>query len=192
MRALTRLWLPLVALLAGLGWASMASAEYLVGEAGLRFPDQIGGAQQSSGRRYPQAGLGHGIDYSHPGYGASIYVYDRGVSGITDGIASEAVRSEFAQACRDIFAVQRQQNAPEPQLVDERIVKVENVDFLVATYRYKRGDIDTLSMVAVTGLRRHFIKVRISARASDGNEVQARFDGFLRDLGRLLSAAGSR
>src|SRR5205085_8759589 len=78
MRVSTRLWLPILALLASLGWAGMASAEYLVEEAGLRFPDQIGAASQTSGKRYPQPGLGHGIDYNGGSFGASIYVYDRG------------------------------------------------------------------------------------------------------------------
>lgn len=191
MRAINLIWLPLAALLAGLGWAGTACADYLVEEAGLRFPDQVGAATQSGGRRYPQAGLGHGIDYRGPGYGASIYVYDRGVPGIPDGTASEVVRAEFAQARRDIFAVQRQQNAPEPRLVGERLVKVGGVEFLTATYQYRRGDAEALSLVAMTGLRRHFIKVRISTRASDGDEAGARLDGFLQDFGRFLAGAGA-
>src|SRR5689334_1496979 len=110
MRVSTRFWLPLFVLLAGLGSVSVASAEYLVEEAGLRFPDQIGAASQTGGKRYPQPGLGHGIDYNGGSYGASIYVYDRGVSGIADGIASDVVLSEFARARSDIAAIQRQQN----------------------------------------------------------------------------------
>lgn len=145
MRTMIRIWLPLVALLVGLGGAGVASAQYLVEEAGLRFPDQIGAAQQSGGRRYPQPGLGHGIDYRGQGYGASIYVYDRGLSGIPDGTASEIVRTEFARARSDIFAVQRQQNAPEPRLVRERLVKVDGVEFLTASYRFVRGDTDALN-----------------------------------------------
>ena len=189
MRATIRSCLVLLAFLAGL---STASAEYLVEEASLRFPDQIGTAKQAGGRRYPQPGLGHGIDYAGAGYGASIYVYDRGASGIPDGVAGEIIRSEFARARSDIFAVQRRQNAPEPKLVGDRLVKVDGVEFLTATYRYTRGDADALSLVAITGLRRNFIKVRISTRASDGGEAQSRLDGFLQDFGRFLAAAGPR
>lgn len=192
MRVSVRFWLPILALLASLGWAGAASAEYLVEEAGLRFPDQIGTASQSGGKRYPQPGLGHGIDYNGKTYGASIYVYDRGVSGIADGIGSDMVRSEFARAKSDIFAVQKQQNAPEPKLVGERKVSAAGVEFLTATYRYTRGDLDTLSLVAMTGLRRHFVKVRVSTRASDGGEAQARLDEFLQNVARMLADAGAR
>ncbi len=192
MRASTRFWLAILALLASLGAASMASAEYLVEEAGLRFPDQIGTASQANGRRYPQPGLGHGIDYRGEGYGASIYVYDRGQPAIADGIASDIVRSEFARARSDILAVQRQQNAPEPRLVGERKVTADGIEFLTATYRYTRGDLDTLSLVAMTGLRRHFVKLRVSTRASDGSEAQARLDDFLQNFGRVLAGAASR
>lgn len=189
---MTRSWLLPLALLAGLGWVDIARAEYTVEEAGLRFPDRIGAASQAGGKRYPQAGLGHGIDYRGDGYGASIYVYDRGVLGIADGVASERVRSEFTRARSDIFAIQKQQNAPEPKLVGERLSKVDGVEFLTATYRMTRGDTDVLSLVALTGLRRHFIKLRISTRASEGGEAQARLDGFLQDFGRFLAAAGPR
>jgi hypothetical protein len=192
MRVSTRWWLPILALLASLGWAGMASAEYLVEEAGLRFPDQIGTASQVGGKRYPQPGLGHGIDYNGGSFGASIYVYDRGVSGIADGVGSDAVRSEFARARSDIFAIQKQQNGPEPQLVGERKVAVGNIEFLTATYRYARNNVDTLSLVAMTGLRRNFIKVRVSTRASDGGEAQARLDDFLQNFGRILAGAGAR
>jgi hypothetical protein len=192
MRLSIRFWLPILALLASLGSAGMASAEYLVEEAGLRFPDQIGAANQTSGKRYPQPGLGHGIDYNGGSYGASIYVYDRSVSGIADGIDSDVVRSEFARARSDIFAIQKQQNGPEPQLVGERVVSVGGVQFLTATYRYARSNIDTLSLVAMTGLRRNFIKVRVSTRAADGDAAQVRLDDFLQNFGRVLASANSR
>jgi hypothetical protein len=136
--------------------------------------------------------LGHGIDYNGGSYGASIYVYDRGVSGIADGIASDVVLSEFARARSDIAAVQRQQNVPEPQLVGERKVSVGGIEFLSATYRYRRGDLDTLSLVAMTGLRRNFIKVRISTRASDDDAAQARLDDFLQNFGLVLAGGNSR
>ncbi|MBV9836184.1 MAG: hypothetical protein JO055_17330 [Alphaproteobacteria bacterium] len=192
MRVSTRFWLPLLALLASLGTVSVASAEYLVEEAGLRFPDQIGTAKQTGGKRYPQPGLGHGIDYNGGSYGASIYIYDRGASGIADGVASDVVRSEFARARSDIAAIQRQQNAPEPQLVGERKVSAGGIEFLTATYRYRRGDLDTLSLVAMTGLRRNFIKVRIGTRASDDDAAQARLDDFLQNFGQVLAGANSR
>jgi hypothetical protein len=186
-----RLWLVALALLVNLSSASTACAEYLVEEAGLRFPDRLGAATLARGHRYPQPGLGHGIDYSGQGFGASIYVYDRGVSGIAGGIASAVVRAEFARARNDIAAIQRLQNAPEPNLVGERTVNANGVEFLTATYRYMRNNLDTLSLVAVTGLRRHFIKVRISTRATDDGAAQARLDAFAGEVGRFLAGAGA-
>lgn len=190
MRAMIRLTILLVACWGGLAWqATAARAEYVVEEAGLRFPEWIGSATQAKGQRYPQPGLGHGIDYRGQGYGASIYVYDRGAKDIADGVASAIVLSEFARARNDIIAIQKQQKQPEPQLVGERTIKVDGIEFLTATYRYTRNDVDALSVVAVTGFRRHFVKVRVSARAADG---PAQLDEFIQNVGRFLAAAGAR
>jgi hypothetical protein len=192
MRATLRFTVLLLACLGLAGMAGPAWAEYLVIEAGLQFPDKLGTATQVKGQRYPQPGLGHGIDYNGQTYGGSVYVYDRGAKDIADGIASGIVRSEFARARGDIAAIQKQQNQPEPQLVGERTVKIDGVEFLTATYRYTRNNVDTLSTVAVTGFRRHFVKLRVSTRASAGNEAAERIDGFVLAVGRFLVAAGPR
>lgn len=192
MRTVIRLAVLLLACLALGGPVSPAWAEYLVMEAGLQFPDRLGTATQVKGQRYPQPGLGHGIDYNGQTYGASVYVYDRGAKDITDGIASAIVRSEFTRARNDIAAIQKQQNLPEPQLVGERTVKVDGIEFLTATYRYTRNNVETLSTVAVTGFRRHFVKLRVSTRASDGTEAAERIDGFVQAVGRFLTTATPR
>jgi hypothetical protein len=192
MRVSTRFILPILALIASLGLANVAWAEYLVEEAGLSFPDQLGSATQAKGQRYPQPGLGHGIDYRGPGYGASVYVYDRGAKDIPDGIEGAIVRSEFARARSDIFAIQKQQNQPEPQLLKESTVRVNGFDFLTATYQYPRSGTDTYSVVAMTGFRRHFVKLRISTLASTGQAGATQIDEFIQSVGQFLAAAGPR
>lgn len=191
MRAAIRLCLVLLAFLAPFGLGT-AGAEYLVEEAGLRFPDQLGGAQLARGQRYPQDHLGHSISYGRPNFGATVYVYHGGQSSIPDGIAAPVVRAQFAQAQGDIASIQRQQGAPAPQLLEQRTMNAGGVDFLGASYRYTRENRDTLSFVGLTGFRRNFIKVRVSVPAESGAAGKAQIEEFIQGLGRFLAAAGPR
>jgi len=192
MGATVRFCLVLLAFLAPLGIGT-ASAEYPVEEVGLRFPDQLGGAQLVRGHRYPQDYLGHSISYARGGLGASIYVYHGGQSNIPDGITGPVIRAQFAKARGDIAAVQRQQNAPEPQLLGERTIDAGGVEFVSASYLYMRQNRDAYSLVALTGFRRHFVKLRVSVWAEGGAAMgSAQIEEFVQSLGRFLAAAGPR
>lgn len=189
MRVVSRLGFVLLLLLGSLGLANVARAEYLVEEAGLRFPDKLGSAMQTRSVRYPQAHLGHGIDYRGQNFGASIFVYTGGASDIPNGTASPVVRAQFAKARSDIFAVQKQNNQPEPKLIAERPIQSDGVEFLAATYRLVRGNTEAVSLVALTGFRGQFVKVRISAVVVNGEANTAQMDEFIQAVARLLTEA---
>ncbi len=172
-----------------------ASAEYLVPEAGIRFPDRLGGLALMKGERYPQAPLGHGVEYrarasgSGAIYAGSIYVYNGGNPSVPDGIASNLVRAEFARARGDIAAIAKTNNLPEPVLLGERTIQSGGIEFLTATYRMVRNDNPVITFVGLTGARRHFIKLRVSVPAANGAAAAGEIDAFVTEVGRLLAAS---
>ena len=177
----------------GLAWqAGPARAEYLVMEVGLQFPDRVGSARLWKGERYPDARLGHGIEYRGPGFAGSVYVYNAGNPDIPDGTANAVVRTQFARARNDIAAFQRQRNLPEPQLLAEQPIRAANVEFLAARYRVVRGDVVSVSLVAMTGYRRHFIKIRVSVPVASGAAGTRQMEEFVQDVARILAGAGAR
>lgn len=192
MRASIRVCLATLAFLTSVSLGASAWAEYLVMEAGLRFPDRLGSVTLWKGDRYPQAALGHGVEYRAPGFAGSVYVYDGGNPNIPDGTANNIVRAQFTQARNDIFAIQRQRNLPDPQLITERPIRAGNIEFLAASYRFVRNDVDSVSLVALTGFRRHFVKLRVSVPAASGAAGTAQIDEFVQSVARLLADAGTR
>jgi hypothetical protein len=177
--------------------AGPASAEYLVPEAGLRFPDSLGSLTLWTGKKFPQAGLGHGIEYRTraPGFdtpvyvAGSIYVYDGGNASVPDGIGSSLVRTEFGRARGDIATIAKMNNLPPPELLEERTIKASGVEFLSATYRMVRNDNPVVSFVGLTGARRHFIKLRISVPTAKGATGTAEINAFVAGVARLLAAS---
>jgi hypothetical protein len=177
----------------GLAWqVGTARAEYLVMEVGLQFPDRLGSVPLWKGERYPEAMLGHGIEYRGPGFAGSVYVYDAGNPNIPNGTANDIVRTQFARARNEIAAYQRQQNLPEPQLLSEEPIRVNNVEFLTASFRIVRSNVESLSLVAMTGYRRHFIKIRVTVPAASGAEGTRQMEEFVQNVARMLAEAGAR
>jgi hypothetical protein len=194
MRAMLRFGVLLLACF-GLAWQiEAARAEYLVMEVGLRFPDRLGSVPMVKGERYPQAVLGHGIEYRVADFTGSIYVYDAGIPNIPDGTANEIVRTQFARARGEIVAFERQRNLPEPRLLSEQPLKVGSVEFLVANYSVVRDGVETTSLLAMTGYRRHFIKIRVGLPSPtvSGTGGARLVEEFMKNVARLLADAGAR
>lgn len=189
--------LALLALVTASSIAVPAAAEYLVPEAGIRFPDRLGPLSLWKGERFPEAALGHGIEYRAraPGFdrpvfmAGSIYVYNGGLAAIPNGIDSQVVRAEFAKARGDIATVARRNKLPEPELVGERTLKVSGIELLGATYRMVRGDTPVISFLGLTGARQHFIKLRVSVPTAGGATGTDVIDSLVADVCRLLAAS---
>ena len=195
MRAWIRMGAAILAVLAGWSFVGPASAEYLVPEAGIRFPDRLGSLTLWKGEKYPEASLGHGVEYRvrAPGFdrpvfvAGSIYIYQGGHEFIPDGIGSSLVRAEFARARGDIATIARMNNLPPPELLGERTIKASGIEFLTATYRMVRNDNPVISFVGMTGARRHFIKLRVSVPTAMGATGTNEIDAFVAEVGRLLA-----
>ncbi|MBV9836185.1 MAG: hypothetical protein JO055_17335 [Alphaproteobacteria bacterium] len=192
MRAALRLAVLLFACL-GLAWqVGSARAEYLVMEVGLQFPDRLGSVPLWKGERYPEAVLGHGVEYRAPQFAGSVYVYNAGNPAIPDGTANDVVRTQFARARSEIAAYQRQQNLPEPQLLSDKPIRVNAVEFLSASYRLVRSNVESLSLIAMTGYRRHFIKIRVTVPAASGDAGTRQMEEFVQNVARMLADAGAK
>jgi len=190
MQALIRLSFASLAFLAGLNWA-VARAEYVVPDVGIRFPDRLASFDLLKGEKYPQAELGHGIEYRAPGFAGSVYVYRGGNTSVPDGTASNLVRAEFAKARGDIAALAQMKGDPAPELVAEQPIKAVGVEFLTATYRMQRNKNAVTSLVGMTGARGHFIKLRVSVPAAGSVPVTEEIYAFVAAVARLLARSSS-
>lgn len=160
------------------------AADYIVPEAVLRFPDRLGGFILERGARAPYAQLGHIIHYKGVDLTATVYVYDGGRRPIPDGARNPVVQAEFEQVQRDILAAAHARGWPPPVKQAEAVMRDTAIEFLTATYRVespsRRDDI----VVAISGARAHYVKVRITIPAG-GDQVDAGV--FLRHVGALVT-----
>lgn len=152
-------------IVAALAWAVPAAADYLAPEIGVRFPDAIGGFQRSGEPyRYDRPGLGWSLRYNGPGgVRVDVYVYDAGQRGIGTGIASPAVVAQLAQAEREMQAFYQQQRQPAQRVgggTETLGTPPRQTAWLTARYDVEQGGRPMRSIVMVTGLRDHFIKIR--------------------------------
>ncbi len=191
MRALIRLSLAGLAFLAGVSVWAAAWAEYVVPDIGVRFPDRLASFDLLKGEKYPQAELGHGVEYRAPGFAGSVYVYRGRNPSVPDGVANNVVRTEFATARGDVAALAKMKGDPEPELVGEQSVKALGLEFLTAAYRMQRGDQVVTSLVGMTGARGYFIKLRVSVPAAGAVPVTDETYAFIAAVARLLAKSSS-
>jgi len=183
--ALSRLWRStLAAILLIAGAAEAWAIDYVVPEAGLRFPKRLGRFVLEDGSQAPHAELGHVIQYKGSALIATVYVYDGGRRPIPNGVRNAVVQAEFAQAQREIFAVARMRGWPTPVKSADAVTGDTGIEFLTATYRLDSPSQRNDSIVAISGARGHYIKVRMTLPAG-GDHVDPRV--FLQHVGALVT-----
>lgn len=160
--------------------------DYVVPEAGLRFPDRLGGFVLEGGQQAPRLELGHILQYAGRNFIGSVYVYNGGRPSVPDGVRNPVVQAEFEQAQSDIFAVARMRGWPAPVKSADAVTRDTSVEFLTATYRLDSPSAQQDSVVAITGARGQFIKVRMTVPAG-GDHVDLR--AFLQHVGALVTGA---
>ena len=134
---------------AGRAWA----IDYVVPEAGLRFPKWLGRYMMEDGQQAPRIELGHMLRYSRGGFIGSVYVYDGGRRPIPDGVRNPVVQDEFDRAQQDIFKVARMRNWPAPVKRADAVNRDAGREFLSATYILDDTRTRRDSVVAITGAR---------------------------------------
>lgn len=111
-----------VAAIVAIACASPARAESYLG---LTFPEQIGGAKLGEIHNYEkeQPGYGYSGAYDRPGWAIDVYIYDLGMSDISDDPLSEVVLRELVQAKGEILEVGRQGYYTDIKVKDEFVLK---------------------------------------------------------------------
>jgi hypothetical protein len=122
---------------------------------GLTFPYEIGWLHfdNSENHESQTPGLGHSLHYKAPGIVCSLYVYDRGRTGIPDDVTDDVIQKEFESATREI-ANARSNFEPWP---DQAMRK----DCLASFYRV--GDEGRqVSLLLLTTSQGRFMKARMT------------------------------
>lgn len=122
---------------------------------GLTFPYEIGWLHfdNSDNNEAHSPGMGHGLHYKAPGIICSLYVYDRGRTGIPDDVTDDVVRKEFESAVSDI-ATSRPNFSGWPD-------QAERQDYLARFYRVG-DDGREVSLLLLTTSRGRFVKARMT------------------------------
>jgi hypothetical protein len=143
----------------------------------------VGGVKLSV--QYAGFTRGNVIDYEteHPGLGISvayrgeqgestIYIYDKGLSEITDGPMSQLIQQEFEQALQDVL------NAPNGrgELISQHVIGApgRGPEFLCAEFILKDAIRSRRTLLYLTGASGHFVKIRITLRMNDPSNSAAR------------------
>jgi hypothetical protein len=122
---------------------------------GLTFPFEIGWLHfdNSENNESDTPGLGHNLHYKAPGIICSLYVYDRGRTGIPDNVADDVIRIEFESAASEI-ATARPDFAVWPD-------QATSQDYLARFYKVG-DDGREASLLLLTTSRGRFVKARMT------------------------------
>lgn len=174
----------LAAILLIAGVAEAWAIDYIVPEAGLRFPKWLGRFVMDEGTQASRGEQGHMLRYTRGGFIGSVYVYDGGRGKIPDGVRNPVVQAELERARNDVLSVARMRRLPAPVRTADAVDRDAGIEFLSTTYRLDDLRTQRDSVVAITGLRGHFIKLRMTAPpGADGSD----FGTFRAHLATLLT-----
>lgn len=158
----------------------------------LAFPIVLGDLYLSNIHVYDHRDLGRTVVYADPGGATfSIYIYDKGLAHIPDGVSPE-VHKEFGEAKQEILDVWHAA-APAGAVVEHRsdsMVPMSNresaPETLRALFDSLVGDCAKEDRLYMTGYGRHFLKVRVSA-AADRRDLDDLCDKVLDHLCELMA-----
>ncbi|QJW96850.1 hypothetical protein [Frigoriglobus tundricola] len=155
----------------------------------IEVPD-VKGLTRRNIQTYSEAGLGYSVGYNAPGFGATVYAYNRAIETIPAGAASEVVKNEVKRAADEIDLA-RQQGAYKSvkELGMEETVRLGKAEDAPAALR-RRYEIEwkdgtRLSEAYVTGYKNHFVKIRIT-HAPDDKTAPEKIAALLEALGPSL------
>jgi hypothetical protein len=139
----------------------------------------------------PTPELGYSVLYSAKrGVTVTVYVYDRGVRGIPDGIDSQVVKTEAAQSFFEMLGSPIWSETPEPAIDDEDSLGSHRQALPMLHQSAAGTDLDgndVQSHLYIRGGRGSFIKIRTTYRTALGKESEAMLANLWVALGRALS-----
>ena len=165
---------------------------------GIAFPETLGSLPRQKAHRYKDPKLGMAVAYHDKSIlRANVYVYDFGEEDIADGVASEAVKEQFALARKDIENAAARDYYKDLEKLAEATAEVQTPggprSFLSASFRYAQAPgprvrfLGTnVSHLLLTGYRGKFVKVRFTYPEEKKAEGEKALAAFLEDLGKLM------
>jgi hypothetical protein len=122
---------------------------------GLIFPFEIGWLHfdNSENNESHSPGMGHGLHYKAPGIICSLYVYDRGRTGIPNDVRDDVIRKEFESATSEIATARPNFSAWPDQATRQ--------DCLERFYRIGVAG-QEVSLLLLTTSRGPFVKARMT------------------------------
>jgi hypothetical protein len=150
----------------------------------LEMPDRIGPLTYvGKPHTWPDKRLGSAYEFHAAGMKLDVYVYDAGVTDIPDGARSQAVCLEFEQAKRGV----EQGGFQGVVLKREQLARMGPGQELPLTreavYEATMQDVQVVSYVWITGVSKHFVKLRFSAKQELRDELADARSAVLSTLG---------
>ncbi len=113
-------------------------------------------------------GLGVTAKYQAPGIVVSVYIYNKCLDSISDGLRSESVSIEFQEAGLDIYRAHRELDL----LIPAEIVRLSGTDFIHGFYAYSDSNVGRVfSHLLLRAMGGEFFKFRISYLDGDSSEM---------------------
>jgi hypothetical protein len=171
------------AVLCLLGIVALISAGHAEGRLtllGFTFPAQVGGATAGAVQDYESSspGLGYRVHYERPGWNIDAYIYDFGLTSISDG----AVRTHLDQAKKDIRAV----GYDKVEGGTEFVQSAGAHSFRCAAYKISKGKLVGVgSLVCLAARNNKFIKLRVTA-LEPGAAAESEARSFVAAWGKAL------
>lgn len=161
--------------------AALGAADAAVSFYGLKFPDQLDGAQIGETHDFESTdpGLGYGVRYHKPGWTVDIYIYDLGHNAIPSDLNSKLVKAQLAQAQGDIFKLEQRGTYSQVKRIGSHTLKdhAGHARFLCEDFSYvdsALGKVD--SFLCLTSWHAKFLKFRLTtAHAPDTASDAKRF-----------------
>ena len=157
----------------------------------IDFPD-IDGFTRGKVQTYNQPGLGYSFSYTTPRIVVTLYVYNRDLKEIPDGVKSKVVKDEMKQVGLDLQEAKKQglyksiKEVGEEEVVslgkDKDAPPARRRQFLVD--RTKGGE--KFSDAYLTGYKDHFIKLRITYDLEEKAESDKKIAELLETVGSAL------
>lgn len=160
-------------------------------DAAIIFPD-IKGWTRGDITTFPTAELGYSIGYeSREGGRITVYVFDMGEEEIADGVESDKVKAELAEAERQIqAAVDAGYYADLVKIKSETITlggKDGKVKSLYTRYGFTVRGNDLTSEIYVFGYKNNFIKFRATRPKEDAKSKNKAMKAFHKAMNELFS-----
>jgi len=166
----------------GLGVASGNADEII---RGFRFPEKVAGQRVGAKRDYEKDNPGYGWSIEYLGkFAANVYVYDLKKRSLPDGIKSKPAQDHFAETCKEVFLLKDNVNVK--VLISSETLDLGGLSWLHASFSYTLYGDKVISRLFLTVHKGHFLKVRVTRRASAEPDQDKLVQSFVEELSRTL------